>query len=155
MNSVRVNAAVTEWLHSLCPWTLAVTVTHKRKDRRGLPISAGVLMQTARHFLARLNSACFGARRAKRGCTVGFAATYGHGAYGDHPHLHLTIAAPPGVDEKQLAVMVKTAVAQTYWLDRQKKIESYRDIGWIAYVTAHGTDNWIVDLTRPLTPSLG
>lgn len=82
---------------------------------------------------------------------MGFAVACGWGPYKNHPHLHMSIAAPPEASDEQFTKMIEEALKGTYWLDRQNKIEKYRDRGWMEYMNTKSKHHWIVELTRTLT----
>jgi hypothetical protein len=148
-SSANLNVAMGTWLHDREPWTLAVTFTLRRQDWRGRPVSQRILIDTAEHFLRRLDATCFGPSKARRGHRVGSAVSFGWGVYDDHPHLHLSLAAPSELTQKRFAELVDVAARRTYWIDRQREIKPYRDRGWMSYSVGHGTDNVILDLVRP------
>jgi hypothetical protein len=138
-----------EWLHQSAPWMLAVTLTLRRRDQMGRPISERILFDTARHFLILLNVACFGSRKARRGHSVQVAVSFGWGAYRDNPHLHFSFTVPVHLTLDQLVSFVEEASRRTYWIDRHRDIQPYRDRGWMEYMVDHGSDNVILELLRP------
>ena len=150
--SAARNEALKSWLHELAPWTHAVTLTLKRRDARGLPISQSILEDTCRHFQKRLNHACFGRRRFCRGHSIASAIVYGWGAYGDHPHLHLSLACPRHLAHKELTVLITNCADQTFWINSQRIIKPYLDEGWFEYLIAHGADHLILQLVSPARP---
>lgn len=148
-----LDLVLADWLHHGAHWTLAVTYTLRRRDERGKPINERILKSAATHFLTVLNVACFGQRRAKRGHTVGSAVSFGWGSYGDHPHLHFSLAAPTDMGLDAFSALVEEAARRTYWIQSQKGIKPDRDSGWIHYMVDHGTDNLIVELVRLPSPA--
>ena len=144
----RLTRAWTTWLHGLGPWTHAVTLTCRRYSVGRRPVTVEILQDAARHFLRRVNYACF-RRRAKRGHAVPSAVTYGWGTYEDHPHLHFSLAAPSFMTYAQFSVIVEGAADQVFWVDNQRKIEPYLDDGWSEYLVKHGADHLILALLTP------
>lgn len=142
-----------DWLHSLAAWTHAVTFTLKHHDERGVQATQKIMKDTARHFLVVLNAACFGASNARRGYRVGSAVSFGWGVYGDHPHLHFSLAAPAHLEDQKFVSLIKSIASRIFWIDQQKKIKPYRDQGWSEYLVDHGMDNVILDLVRPSMPA--
>ena len=149
----RLSQAYAVWLDTLSQWTVAATFTLKRHNERGTPSNQRILEDTARHFLKVLNTACFGASKAKRGYTVGCAASYGWGVYGLHPHLHFSLAAPAHLEQDRFVSLIKDVASRLFWIHRQHKITAYRDQGWCEYMVDHGTDNVILEMVRPSTPA--
>ena len=112
-------------------------------------MSQRILIDTAGHYLRRLDATCFGPSKARRGHRVGSAVSFGWGVYDDHPHLHLSLAVPSETTQKRFAELVVIAARRTYWIDRLHVIKPYRDRGWMSYLVDHGMDNVILDLVRP------
>jgi hypothetical protein len=148
-SSSSLNEAMGAWLHEREPWALAVTFTLRRQDRQGRPMSQRILIDTAEHFLIRLDAACFGPSKARRGHCVGSAVSFGWGAYGDNPHLHWSLVLPTHLELEKFIQRIIQAALKVYWIDRQHEIKPYRDQGWMSYLVDHGMDNVILDLVRP------
>ena len=140
------------WIHNLGPWTHAVTLTCKRRVGRGTPLTLPALVDIGRHFLRRINYACF-RRRARRGHSVGCAASYGWGSYGDHPHLHFSLSAPSTMTYTEFSDLIERATSQMALVGEQRVVKPYRDHGWPKYLVAHGTDQVILELLRPPRPN--
>lgn len=149
-NQIQLSQAVADWLGNLAPWTFAVTFTIKRHDEHGNKATQCVIVSAGRHFLALLDVACFGASKARRSHSVGSAVSIGWGSYGDHPHLHLSLAAPAGMHAEKFMEIIEKAALRTYWIHRQQDIQPYRNKGWMYYMVAHGTDNVLLSLVRLL-----
>lgn len=141
-----------KWLHELDAWALAITLTIKRHDHRGRPVNQQVVNKTVRHFVNMLNQACFGRSKAKKGFTVGFAAAYGWGVYENHPHVHISVTAPKHIAIEMFYDLIDRASKTCHWIDKHRKIERYRDIGWTRYLVHHGTDQVLLELVRPAHP---
>lgn len=135
-------------LDSLAPWTHAYTVTCKRRSVRNLPVTEDILVDTARHFIRRINLRCFG-KRARRERLVPVVVTLGWGCYGDHPHLHFCFASPAGIPFAAFSLILDEEARKTFWIDRQRRIKPYRDAGWLEYLIEHGTAHLIVPLITP------
>lgn len=142
-----------KWLHELDAWALAITLTIKRHDHRGRPVNQQVVNKTVRHFVNTLNQACFGRRRARKGFTVGFAAAYGWGIYDDHPHLHLSVTVPKHIAIEEFCNLIDRVSNAVHWIDEHRKIERYRDMGWMRYLVHHGADQVLIELVRPSHPA--
>ena len=140
------------WIHNLGSWTHAVTLTCTRRVGRGTPLTLPALLDIGRHFLRRINYACF-RRRARSGQSVACAASYGWGAYGDSPHLHLSLGAPSGMTYVEFADLIERAASQMALVGEQRVVKPYRDHGWPKYLVEHGTDQVILELLRPPRPN--
>lgn len=137
-----------QWLDSLAPWTHAYTVTCKRRSLRNSPITEDILVDTARHFIRRISLRCFG-KRARREQLTPVVVTLGWGCYGDHPHLHFCFAAPVAMPFAFFSLILEEEAGKTFWIDRQRRIDQYRDNGWLEYLMEHGSAFLIVPLINP------
>lgn len=151
-SKLRETESWASWIHKFALWTHAVTLTCKRCNASGSPITPRIIEDAARHFLALLNHECVGKNRFRRGYSVASAVSYGFGTFGDHPHLHLSLACPAHLTTEEFSALIDCCADQTYWLDRERKILPYRGEGWSAYLIKHGTDELIVPLLRPSHP---
>lgn len=137
-----------QWLGSLAPWTHAYTVTCKRRSLRNSPITEDILVDTARHFIRRISLRCFG-KRARQKKLTPVVVTLGWGCYGDQPHLHFCFAAPDAMPFTVFSLILEEEARKMYWIDRQRRIEQYRDTGWLEYLMEHGSAYLIVPLINP------
>jgi hypothetical protein len=149
----EVVETMAKWLHELDAWALAITLTIKRHDHRGRPVNQQVVNSAARHFINALNQACFGRHRARRGFTVGFAAAYGWGIYENHPHIHLSVTVPKHIAIEEFCNLIDGVSNAVHWIDEHRKLERYRDMGWMRYLVHHGADQVLVELVRPSHPA--
>ena len=136
------------WLDSLAPWTHAATFTCKRTSVRNLSITEDILVDTAKHFIRRVNLRCYG-KRARRSQLLPVVVTLGWGSYGDHPHLHFCFARPEWMLFEEFSKILDEEANKTMWIDRQRCVKPYQDIGWMDYLIEHGTSNLIVPLINP------
>jgi hypothetical protein len=125
-------------------------VTCKRRSLRNIPIHESILIDTARHFIYRVRLKCIG-RRGRRENLLPVAVSLGWGVYGDHPHLHFCFAGPPCMDYDSFSRILEKSAKGTRWMNRQLKVEAYRDRGWMRYLVEHGADQLIVPLITPST----
>ena len=146
---LREAASFASWIHVLAPWSHAVTLTCKRCDASGCAITPRIIEDTAQHFLARLNHACIGKSRFRKGHSLASAVSYGFGSYGDHPHLHLSLACPVHLTTEAFTALINRCADQIFWLNRMRTITPYLDEGWSAYLVKHGTDKLVMPLLRP------
>ena len=140
-----LNEKCVQWLDSLAHWIVAATFTCKRKTGLNIPITEDILVDTARHFIRRVNLRCYG-RRARRSQLLPVVVTFGWGCYGDHPHLHFCFALPDGMSFAAFSKILNKEADKTSWIDRQRCIKPYQDFGWLEYLIEHGTSNLIVPL---------
>ena len=146
----RQTESWTAWIHQFAPWTHAVTITCKRFDPFGRSITPRIVEDAARHFLRRLNHSLFGKHRCRRGHSVGSAVCYGFGLYGDHPHLHMSLACPDRIASGEFTKIINRCADRTFWLNKQRTIKHYRDEGWSAYLLEHGSEQLILSLLHPV-----
>jgi hypothetical protein len=139
------NEELTQWLDSLAPWTHAATFTCKRTSVRNLSITEDIIIDTAKHFIRRVSLRCFG-KRARRSQLLPVVVTFGWGSYGDHPHLHFCFALPEWMIFEEFSKILDEEANKTIWIDRQRCVKPYQDIGWMNYLIEHGTPNLIVPL---------
>ena len=132
------------WLHGLAPWTHAVTFTCKRLSTSQKPINEHILIDVAKHLIARINHKCFG--KASKKHSIAVVVTYGWGVYEQHPHLHFCFECPAHLAYEEFSALIDEAANETYWIDSQRRIKPYADEGWTSYLVKHGTDNLIVSL---------
>jgi hypothetical protein len=151
--SRELEESMVEWLHDLDAWAVALTITFKRHDHHGRPVSQQIVDQTARHFVNTLNQVCFGRRKARKGFTVGIAVSYGWGTYEDHPHLHISLASPKHISVEQFYDEINKALTACNWINEHRRIARYRDVGWTQYLVDHGTDQVLLDLVRRSHPA--
>ena len=144
----HLNEKWVKWLDSLAPWTHAATFTCKRNSARNLPINEVILVDTARHFIRRVNFRCYG-KRARRSQLLPVVVTHGWGCYGDHPHLHFCFAHPDAMSFEAFSEVLNEEANKTVWINRQRSIKPYQDFGWLEYLIEHGTSNLIVPLITP------
>lgn len=145
--TIRLNQSLIAWLDSLAPWTHAFTVTCKRGSDRS-QINQSILIDAAHHFVYRVRRKCYKSS-GRRQNLLPVTASYGWGAYGDHPHLHFCFAGPNGMDFSTFSSILEESAKKTFWLNRQMKVEPYRDSGWMQYLVEHGADHLIVSLINP------
>lgn len=86
----------------------------------------------------------------EKGQSIGFAVALGLGDYDANPHAHISIATPPSISFGEVHDIAVYAARRTDWINEQMKIIPYRDLGWLQYMTDHGTDNLLLELTTPL-----
>jgi hypothetical protein len=47
------------------------------------------------------------------------------------------------------SLILEEEAGKTFWIDRQRRIEKYRDSGWLEYLMEHGSAFLIVPLINP------
>ena len=129
-------------------WTHAVTLTCHR------PTTEEGIKKTAEHYLKRLDQDCFGKAhlRCRRGSRVGSFVSYGLGANGDHPHLHLSLVLPKDMKAETFEKKIKKCARRTKNLNREMKIEQYRDEGWLRYIILKDDHRPLMELCRSSRP---
>lgn len=137
------------WIDQMAPWTIMVTLTFRRLGTRGFKVTQTTVQSALERLLRLINCDLFGKRRTNRGWTLAHAVTVDWGAYGDHPHAHLLLAAPEGVTDQQLCVVVERAVRRTTVVNRERRYKQYYSAGGTEYLIDHGTDRMVVSLIAP------
>ena len=111
-------------------------------------MNGGLLRETARHFLMRVSYLCF-RHKAKRGARVAGVVAFGWGSSGEHPHLHMSLAAPKDFTWDAFAQVLEKAANKTRWIHRERCIRPYTDMGWSKYLIDHGSDDLMFSLPNP------
>ena len=148
--SVRVElwSALLIWLTQFAPWSHAVTVTFK-KNRDGRPVTANQMSDTIRHLCNLIDRACYRSRARRGKNRIGSFAVYDLGPFGKHPHAHMTLAAPIGLGHDEFSRIIRAAINRTALLDRQFKVKSFTNEGWIRYCLKHQDFELNLELVRP------
>jgi hypothetical protein len=139
------------WIDSSAVWTHAVTLTFPR-NKIGISPSEQAACNTANHLVNVLNRNLLGRGNVRNGHRIGSGFVFGTGPYGDHPHIHMVLAAPSGLSVDAMTYEIDLAIHQTQGLGHQLVIKSYNDSGWIDYMLDHCSDGLDVELVFPATP---
>ena len=144
----KLNQSMLLWLVDIAPWSHAVTVTFK-KNRDGRMVTPVQMRETIRHLYNLIDRACYRSR-ARRGMNrIGYFAVYDLGPFGKHPHAHMTLAAPLGLSHREFSRIIRAAINRTALLDRQFKVKSFTNEGWIRYCLKHQDFELNLELIRP------
>ena len=136
-----------DWLHNFAPWSLAATITFKRSIK-SQPINQIIAESALRYSLRVLDAHYFGKNGIKKGYCVASAAVIEWGPYGTHPHAHLALATPQGKTYEDIHEQFDHALERTQWINKEKKLIPYRDIGWANYMISKGSQNMVFSLMR-------
>ncbi|HQR86851.1 MAG: hypothetical protein B7Y59_11290 [Burkholderiales bacterium 35-55-47] len=139
------------WINSSAQWTHAVTLTFPR-NKLGIAPSEEAACNTANHLVNVLNRILLGRGNVRNGHKIGSAFVFGTGPYGDHPHIHMALAAPPSLSNEAMTQEIDNAIHQIEGLGHQLLIKPYKDAGWIDYMLDHCSDGFEVELNFPATP---
>lgn len=139
------------WIDSGAFWTHAVTLTFPR-NRYGIAPSESAACKTANHLVNVLNRNLLGRGNVRNGHRIGSGFVFGTGPYGDHPHIHMVLAAPSSVSIDAMDKAIDVAIHQTQGLGHQSVIKHYNDVGWIDYMLDHCSDGFEERLVFPTTP---
>ena len=145
--SCAYRSAMRDWLGTLNPWSTALTVTFVRAGGARV-VSEATMASTLVHLLKRLDRNCFRNKATRKGAQVGSMAVLGFGPYGDHPHAHIALATPGHLNQIAFKEEIEKAIWKTRLLDRQYKIERFRDKRWISYCLEHGTESLSTEVLR-------
>lgn len=136
-----------DWLHELDRWALSVTLTFKRQNQFGLPITTRAINDTSRLFIKRLNERCYGRRFQRRGVSLGVVSVISYGRNGVHPHAHYSLTIPEHLSYHQMHEVVSRC-AKALWLTTdQDDIQPYRNSGWSEYLVRHGYESLNLEQT--------
>lgn len=139
------------WIDSSAQWTHAVTLTFPR-NKLGVAPSQQAACNTANHLVNLLNRNLLGRGNVRNGHKIGSAFVFGTGPYGDHPHIHMVLAAPSGVTLDAMTNEIDLTAHRTQGLGHQSDIKPYNNAGWIDYMLDHCSDGFDVKLIFPATP---
>ena len=128
------------WIAAGAQWTHAVTLTFPR-TKFGIAPGEIAACNTAKHLV-----------NVHKGHKIGSAFVFGSGPYGDHPHVHMALAAPSGVSHEAMTNEIDIAIHRMAGLGHQLVIKPYNDAGWIDYMLDHCADGFDVKLNFPATP---
>jgi len=118
----------------------------------GLAPSHGAACKAARYLVNTLNRTLLGRGNVRKGYRIGSGFVFGTGPYGEHPHVHMALAAPSNVSQEMMRKAISHAIRRTHGLGRQFVIKPYNDLGWINYMLDHCADGFEVELVLPTTP---
>jgi len=139
------------WVKSCAQWTHAVTITFPR-SKLGVAPSARTACKATRHLVNALNRNLLGRGNVHKGHRIGSGFVFRTGPYGDHPHIHMALAAPSYLSYASMAKEIDHAIKCTRGLGRKFVIKSYNDSGWIDYMLDHCSDGFDIELISPTTP---
>ena len=144
----KLNQSMLLWLVDIAPWSHAVTVTFK-KNRDGRMVTPVQMRETIRHLYNLIDRACYRSRARRGKNRIGSFAVYDLGPFGSHPHAHMTLAAPLGLGHDEFSRIIRAAINRTALLDRQFKVKSFTNEGWIRYCLKHQDFELNLELIRP------
>lgn len=139
------------WIDASAQWTHAVTLTFPR-NKLGIAPSDTAACNTAKHLVNALNRNLLGRGNVRKGHAIGSAYVFGTGPYGDHPHIHMALAAPSGLSNEVMTQEIDNAIHHIEGLGHQLMIKPYKDAGWIDYMLDHCSDGFDFRLDFPATP---
>ena len=141
----------TEWIDFLAcmqssDYALAVTFTfvqwHKEEK---LKINLSIAKKTTQQFLKRLNIECYGHAAKRHGHTIGSVVVIGKNDQYGNIHLHMALTKPANMDIKDFAFLIEKIAIRFDWIDREHRIEIYRDNVWLKYLIFHGPESLQLD----------
>ena len=144
----KLNQSMLLWLVDIAPWSHAVTVTFK-KNRDSRMVTPVQMRETIRHLYNLIDRACYRSRARRGKNRIGSFAVYDLGPFGNHPHAHMTLAAPLGLGHDEFSRIIRAAINRTALLDRQFKVKSFTNEGWIRYCLKHQDFELNLELIRP------
>ena len=145
----REGALLSKHLYQTISPTVAVTLTFKQPFTVKT-LGIDTLKKTCRLFLNRVNRRLYGSHAPRRkGYKVGSIGSIGYGPYGNHPHAHLALTAPPKLPSTQFISLVREIIRTTKGLDRQCEVKPCHDYRWVQYMLNQRKHDWIAELTYP------
>jgi hypothetical protein len=133
--------AHTEWLSKLADWSHALTINFKRHDACGKATGRLECDRAINHFLHVLSHrAAHRLSATRKKFRIPAIAIVGWGIYDAHPHAHLALAIPEGINAEEFARAIEVAASKTQLLQPDRCLEKYDDEGWIGYILDHGFD---------------
>jgi hypothetical protein len=149
----QISKANCEHINRLGDWTHSVTLTFKKFNPidHGYTTDSDVLKST-KVFLNTLNTSIFGHGAIRKGYRIASVGTLGHGAYGGHPHVHLSLEMPTALDPNGFTDLIYTNAKKVTLINREIKVKPIYSTGWTYYMVSHGNDSIQYDLCHAAYP---
>ena len=127
-------------------YTLAVTLTFVQwNQKERLNINLSIAKKTTQQFLKRLNIECYGHAAKRHRHTIGSVVVIGKNDQYGNIHLHMALTKPTNMDIKDFAFLIEKIAIRFDWIDREHRIEIYRDNVWLKYLIFHGPESLQLD----------
>jgi len=105
----KVSKATCEHLNSLGNWTHSVTLTYKKFNPLTHSFTTNDdILKSTKVFLNTMNTSIYGHGATRKGYRIASIGSLGLGAYGSHPHVHLSLEMPVSSDPKVFTNLIYT-----------------------------------------------
>lgn len=134
-SSAAIRDATNALLRDMADWTHTATLTFKPYSKKfRVRLTDSIAQSAVEYFLARLNGEVFrhGARRKRY--RVASVVSFGKGAYGCHPHVHLILASPPQESFQSFDERLRRLSKLNYWIAEQADFQPYVGSRWLEYM---------------------
>jgi hypothetical protein len=153
-----MNPTIDDWVHLMetvsdRPYALAVTLTFRnwcKVAQQALNRDIGI--RTVIDLIRRLNREVFNHSAKRRGNTIGSVAVVGRNRADGHLHAHLALTAPPHMSDAEFAALTEKVITRFNWINKQYRIEPYRNSLWLRYMAKHGTESLALDCFNEAKP---
>jgi len=135
------------------PFALAVTLTFRRWCKVAQQaLNHGIAVKTVNDLIGRLNREVFNHSAKRRSNTIGSVAVVGRNSPDGHLHAHLALTTPPHMSDAEFAALTKKIITRFNWVNKQCRIQPYRDSRWLRYMADHGTESLALDCFNKAKP---
>jgi hypothetical protein len=99
-----------------------------------------------------MNTSVYGHGATRKGYRIASIGSLGFGAYGTHPHVHLSLEMPHAFDAKGFTNLIYSNAKKIALINRELKVKPIYSTGWTYYMVNHGNDSILYDLCHAAHP---
>ena len=153
-----MNPTIDDWVQLMKgmsdrPYALAVTLTFRKRCRFSQQaLNSDIAIRTVEELIKRLNREVFNHSAKRHQNTIGSVAVVGRNSPFGHLHAHLALTAPPHMRDAEFAALTEKVITRFNWINKQCRIEPYRNSLWLRYMAKHGTDSVALDCCNKAKP---
>jgi hypothetical protein len=138
----RSDPSITRFLLEFCVSpTFAVTVTSVDESLvYRTKVTRERLEKSCCRVIKRINAKCFSRGQRRKKHSIGDVTAIEGFDGRKKLHAHLAMSSPPQMSNDEFKLLVESEFSKDYWIDKQIKIDPYRDTGWIEYITKLGPE---------------
>jgi hypothetical protein len=149
----KISKANCEHLNSIANWTHSVTLTYKKFNPLNHSFTTNDdILKSSKIFLNTINASIFGHGAARKGYRIATIGSLGFGAYGGHPHVHLSLEMPDSCDTNDFTNLIYTNARKVALINREIMVKPIYSTGWTYYMVNHGNDSIQYDLCNTAYP---
>jgi hypothetical protein len=153
-----MNPTIDDWVHLMGtvsdrPYSLAITITFRKRCRfTQQSLNDDIAIRTIQELIKRLNREVFNHSAKRRGNTIGSVVVVGRNSPDGHIHAHLALTTPPHMSDVEFATLTKKIITRFNWVNKQCRIQPYRNSRWLKYMAMHGTESVALDCFNKAKP---